>query len=190
MRPSVIENVSKMIHCGDPDYGGAFFGCPHCGELKFVAFRCKSRFCPTCGNKYNQMRSLNMSFKLISCTHRHCVFTIPKELRIFFLKDRSLLNILFHSVRDVVLRMFFKMNKREHFTPGFICVLHTFGRDLKWNPHIHALISDLHSERSFWKSFRKFFLNLLRNSKTNYIKNILMVFMSEQNQTSVLPISL
>ena len=20
-------------------------------------------------------------------------------------------------------------------TPGFICVLHTFGRDLKWNPH-------------------------------------------------------
>ena len=90
----------------------------------------------------NQQRSLNMSFKLVSCTHRHCVFTIPEELRIFFLKDRSLLNVLFHSVRDVILRMFFKMNKREHFTPGFICVLHTFGRNLKWNPHIHALISE------------------------------------------------
>ncbi|MFQ9703030.1 MAG: transposase [Enterocloster clostridioformis] len=38
--------------------------------------------------------------------------------------------------------MFFKLNKSENFNPGFICVLHTFGRDLKWNPHIHALISE------------------------------------------------
>ena len=163
IRSSVLENVNKMIHCGDPSFGGAFFGCPHCGELKFVAFRCKSRFCPTCGNKYNQMRSLNMSFKLISCTHRHCVFTIPKELRIFFLKDRSLLNILFHSVRDVVLRMFFKMNKREHFTPGFICVLHTFGRDLKWNPHIHALISEGGAGNFFaWRPNNHFDFTFLR----------------------------
>ena len=71
---------------------------------------------------------------LVNCVHRHCVFTIPEELRIYFLNDRSLLNCLFHSVRDVVLRMFHKQNKAELFTPGFILVLHTFGRDLKWNP--------------------------------------------------------
>ena len=34
------------------------------------------------------------------------------------------------------------MNKHKNFTPGFIMVLHTFGRDLKWNPHIHCLISE------------------------------------------------
>ena len=45
-RQTEIENISKMIHCGDPSYGGAFFACPDCGELKFVPFRCKSRFCP------------------------------------------------------------------------------------------------------------------------------------------------
>ena len=33
-RPSVIENVNKMIHCGDPSHGGAMYGCPHCGNLK------------------------------------------------------------------------------------------------------------------------------------------------------------
>ena len=131
-RPAVIENVNKMIHCGDPSYGGAMYGCPHCGNLRFVPFRCKSRFCPSCGNKYNQLRSFHMSCKLVSCVHRHCVFTFPEELRVYFLKDRSLLNCLFHSVRDVVLRMFSKMNKTELFTPGLICVLHTFGRDLKW----------------------------------------------------------
>ena len=56
-RQTELENISKMIHCGDPSYGGAFYACPDCGELKYVAFRCKSRFCPTCGNMYNLQRS-------------------------------------------------------------------------------------------------------------------------------------
>lgn len=131
-----------MMDCGNPNHGGAFYGCPDCGQLKLVPYTCKIRFCLSCGNLYNQKRSFYMSSKLISCIHRHCVFTIPEEIRIFFLKDRSLLSCLFHVVRDAIHRMFFKMNKSENFTPGFICVLHTIGRDLKWNPHIHALISE------------------------------------------------
>lgn len=55
--------------------------------------------------------------KLVACVHRHCVFTITEELRAYFFKDRSLLDCLFHSVRDVVLRIFSKMNKTENFTP-------------------------------------------------------------------------
>ena len=164
-RDAVIENVDKMIHCGDPSHGGAMYGCPHCGNLRFVAFRCKSRFCPSCGNKYNQLRSFHMSCKLVSCVHRHCVFTIPEELRIFFLKDRSLLGLLFSSVRDVVLRMFFNLNHSENFTPGFICVLHTFGRDLKWNPHIHALISEGGAGNfTPWRIVKHFNYSFLRNS--------------------------
>ena len=164
-RPAVIENVNKMIHCGDSSHGGAMYGCPHCGNLKFVPFRCKSRFCPSCGNKYNQLRSFHMSCKLVACVHRHCVFTIPEELRIYFLKDRSLLNCLFHSVRDVVLRMFSEMNKTENFTPGFICVLHTFGRDLKWNPHIHALISEGGAGNiTPWRPVKHFDYHFLRNA--------------------------
>lgn len=164
-RPAVIENVDKMIHCGDPSYGGTMYGCSHCGNLKFVPFRCRSRFCPTCGNKYNQLRSFHMSCKLVSCVHRHCVFTILEELRIFFLQDRRLLSLLFSSVRDVVLRMFSKINKAENFTPGLICVLHTFGRDLKWNPHIHALISEGGAGNiSPWRAFKHFDYTFLRNA--------------------------
>lgn len=109
-RESVIENVNKMMHCGDSSYGGAMYHCPDCNEWKFVPFRCHSRFCPTCGNMYSIDRTTSMSFKLLSCTHRHCVFTIPEQLRHFFLEDRSLLNCLFSSVRSVILCMFHKMN--------------------------------------------------------------------------------
>ena len=164
-RKSEMENIDKMIHCGDPSFGGAMYFCPHCEHLKFVPFRCHSRFCPTCGNKYSMERTTSMSFKLVNVTHRHCVFTIDENLRHFFLEDRSLLDCLFHAVTSVVSRMFFKLNKSKNFTPGFIMVLHTFGRDLKWNPHIHCLISEGgYSDDGFWRNISHFNYTYLRNA--------------------------
>ena len=113
-----------------------------------------------------------MGLKLIKTSHRHCVFTIPEELRIYFLKDRSLLNCLFHSVRNVILRMFQKVNKTENFTPGFICVLHTFGRDLKWNPHIHVLVSEGGmGDKTPWRPFKHFNYKFLRNAFRTVLLN-------------------
>lgn len=164
-RATEMENINKMIHCGDPSFGGAMYGCPHCGKLKYVAFRCHSRFCPTCGNKYAMERTTRMSFKLIHVQHRHCVFTIDENLRDYFLKDRSLLNCLFHAVTSVVSHMFSKINLSKNYTPGFIMVLHTFGRDLKWNPHIHCLISEGgYSDDGFWKNINHFNYTYLRNA--------------------------
>lgn len=145
-RKSVIETVDKMLNCGDPSFGGAMYFCPDCGNLKFIPFRCHSRFCPTCGNKYSINRITSMSFKIINVRHRHCVFTIAEELRSFFLKDRSLLNCLFSSVRSVVMRLFHKDNKTELFTPGFICVLHTFGRDQKLIVNMEKQLEEKASE--------------------------------------------
>lgn len=78
-----MENISKMIHCGDPSFGGALYCCGKCGHTKFVPFRCHSLFCPTCGALYSVKRTTAMSFMLIRCPHRHCVFTIAEELRPF-----------------------------------------------------------------------------------------------------------
>ena len=73
-RECEMDNIDKMIHCGDGSYGGTMYGCPHCGEMKYVSFRCHSRFCPTCGTKYAMERTTKMSFKLVHVQHRHCVF--------------------------------------------------------------------------------------------------------------------
>lgn len=160
-----MENIEKMINCGDPAFGGAMYGCPHCGKLKFVPFLCHSRFCPTCGNKYSMERTTSMSFKLINVQHRHCVFTIDENLRDFFLHDRSLLPSLFHSVASVISRMFFKIKKSKNFIPGYIMLLHTFGRDLKWNPHIPCLISEGgYSDDGFWRHITHFNYTYLRNA--------------------------
>lgn len=37
-RDSVIENVEKMIHCGDPSFGSAMYLCPCCDNLNMFPF--------------------------------------------------------------------------------------------------------------------------------------------------------
>lgn len=81
--------------------------------------------------------------------------------------------------------MFSKMNKSENFTTGIVCVLHSYGRNLKWNPHIHALISEggagnhtpwrivKHFDYHFlWKTFRKVLLDHLARLIGPYFRNI------------------
>ena len=113
-----------------------------------------------------------MSFKLINCTHRHLVFTIDESLRHFFLEDRDLLNCLFESVSDVIKELFFSLNKSKNFVPGFICVLHTFGRPLEWNPHIHCLLTEGgYSDDGFWRTVKYFNYSYLRKSFQTVLLN-------------------
>lgn len=61
----------------------------------------------------------------LNVSHRHVVFTIDERLRVFFKKDRDLLNVLFDAVKDTLYYTFNKMNGKDHsFTPGFILILH------------------------------------------------------------------
>ena len=63
------------------------------------------------------------------------------------------------------LLIYSKMNKSQNFVPGFICVLHTFGRPLEWNPHIHCLLSEGgYSDKGFWRPVKHFNYTYLRNA--------------------------
>ena len=142
IRPVVFEEVNKIINCGNPDFGYALYVCDHCGKFLKVPFRCKSRFCNTCGVKYAQDRALAMAKKSIRCKHRHIVFTMSDKLWPYFQKYRFLLDGLFYAASQAVLSWFYELNKSQDFKPGIMCTLHTFGRDLKWNPHIHMLCTE------------------------------------------------
>lgn len=142
IRPVVFEEVNKIINCGNPDFGYALYVCDHCGKFLKVPFRCKSRFCNTCGVKYAQDRALAMAKKSIRCKHRHIVFTMSDKLWPYFQKYRFLLDGLFYAASQAVLSWFHELNKSQDFKPGIMCTLHTFGRDLKWNPHIHMLCTE------------------------------------------------
>ena len=165
IRKVVREEAEKIIGCQSLDKGFTLYQCPTCRQTKLVPFTCKSRFCNTCGAKYAKDRGLSMSSKLIYCQHRHVVFTIPEALRPYFAYDRTLLNLLFAAAADTITYCFARRNKSEAYTPGFISVLHTFGRDLKWNPHIHMILCiEAVGKSGRWKSFNHINYEGLRRS--------------------------
>jgi hypothetical protein len=154
IRRIIKKEIEKIIRCQDMSRGFALYECPKCKKVKFSPFTCKSRFCNCCGVKYARDRSLSISAKLIESKHRHVVFTIPKVLRKYFAYDRSLLDLLFEAATKTVFHYFSNRNKVQNYVPGMICVLHTFGRDLKWNPHIHMILSEEAVGISgIWKKF-------------------------------------
>lgn len=92
-----------------------------------------------------------------------------------FAANRPLLKILFKSVSQAIL----DWAETEHFRPGIVTVMHTFGSDLKFNCHIHALytLGGPDTETGDWKNreylcaqaiksrFKTIFLACLRQAR-------------------------
>lgn len=143
VRPCVLKEVDKMIHCGYFEKSFAIFECPNCHNFTLIAFSCKSRFCNNCSIIYAKNRANTITKKTLNVNHRHIVFTIDSDLRYYFKKDRSLLSCLFTVVEETLFSSLKACGRKsENLTPGIIMVLHTFGRYLKWNPHIHCLVTE------------------------------------------------
>lgn len=179
IRDVVYCEVDKVLSCRTPNLGGSVWGCPNCGYSTFHFFTCKSRFCSTCGAKYSNQRVDKAMSVMFQTKHRHITFTIAKELRFYFRMDRNMLNLLFDAVSYTLSSWAKEQNKKEEYTLGFIQVLHTFGRSIRWNPHIHALVAEvamgnnkIEKKMDFFpfSMLRKRFQAKLLDSMTKHIK--------------------
>lgn len=99
-----------------------------------------------------------------------------------FLVKRSRLNLLFNTVSSTLNSWYKSQYKSLNLKPGFVLTLHTFGRDDKWNVHIHCLLSEFalgnlfHKKLDFIpfdmlrKRFQKILLDLLEKDigKSNF----------------------
>lgn len=106
---------------------------------------------------------------------RNVVFTIPDELRIYFRQDRKRLNYLFKDASITGNYWTKEKYKKKDIVPAYISILHTFGRSLIFNPHIHMILMesgisnkykefikvDFFSYSSFRKRFMKVLLDML-----------------------------
>ena len=172
-RPNSNKEIQKIIDCMNKNLGCSVYQCPECGDFIFVGNTCKSRLCTSCGYKYKLERVENIMMTAYNCNHRQIVFTIPKEYRKYFFYPFDRINILFKAVNQTIysiLNVSFKKTKNgktkkykflKKWLPGFFAFLHTFGRDLKWNPHIHILIAEMKLSNNEIKKWNYFDFNSL-----------------------------
>lgn len=155
-RPNADKEVQKIIDCHNKNLGCSVYECPNCHDFVFIGHTCKSRLCSSCGYKYKLLRVENIINTAYNCKHRQIVFTFAKELwPYFFYPFEDMINLLFEAVNLTIYSILndtYKSKKKKKkkkytsktkYTPGFFAFLHTFGRDLKWHPHIHVLIAEI-----------------------------------------------
>lgn len=80
--------------------------------------------------------------KYLDVDHRHVIFTLPDELWGYVRDDHGLIDTMYKAMNSTVRRLFNKRFSSGAVNPGIISVIHYNARYMKYNPHIHALITE------------------------------------------------
>lgn len=79
--------------------------------------------------------------ELLPIAYYHVVFTLPHELNSIILGNRKqLYNALFTAASQTLLS-FAANPKHLGAAPGILTVLHTWGQQLSFHPHLHCIVS-------------------------------------------------
>ena len=127
-----------------------------CGAIKYQYHSCRDRHCPECGAiKKEEWIEARMQ-ELLPVKYYHVVFTLPHELNSLVLGHRKLLYKLLFDASAQTLLTFAKDQKYLGAIPGIISVLHTWGQQLSFHPHIHCIVSGGGiTDDSNWKDAKK-----------------------------------
>lgn len=96
-----------------------------------------SCFCPTCGKHATDVWADQVLNRLLDVAYHHLVMAIPWQLRIVILMNRKAgLNLL---VKAATLAIQQWARDTKAMRMGILIVIHTFGADMKWHPHIYPV---------------------------------------------------
>lgn len=117
--------------------------------------------------------------ELLPTAYYHVVFTLPHELNGLVMGNRKrLFDALFETASQTLVRHA-KMPEYLGAEPGITMVLHTWGQDLSFHPHVHCIVSAggyggsgwveavrknnrfLFPQRSMAKMYKAFFMEIL-----------------------------
>ena len=139
-----VHNVMQRLKkCRTAAMGYHIYQCSdeHCGYIKYQYHSCRDRHCPNCGALKKQEWVESRMQELLPVKYYHVVFTLPHELNSLVLGHRKLLYKLLFDASSQTLLTFAKDPQYLDALPGIISVLHTWGQQLSFHPHIHCIVS-------------------------------------------------
>jgi hypothetical protein len=132
--------MNAIMNCRTDRIGGHLDVCPDCGFTKPSYNSCRNRHCPKCQTFAKEKWIENQKYDLLNVGYFHVVFTVPSELNpIIYQNQKVMYNLLFHVVAET-LQELSADKKYLGATIGFTSVLHTWGQNLMFHPHIHCIV--------------------------------------------------
>lgn len=115
--------------------------CKSCNQYIFQSLGCNARICSCCGKRHADSWAINLSKRMFKVPHRHLVISIAKELWPYLENNWSMLKVYQDSAIDTLNDYLPKIVGQE-INVGVICILHTYGKDMKFQPHLHLIITE------------------------------------------------
>jgi hypothetical protein len=149
----------KVLHalmaCRTPDNGSTCYHCEACDKPHVLARCCGNRHCPACQQHKGYEWLDRQLAQQLPTDYFMLTFTVPQSLRAFLRSHQRIgYGALFEASSESIKTLCANPRFSRADTPGFLGVLHTWGRELQFHPHVHYLVPGgaLSSEDGAWQA--------------------------------------
>ena len=131
--------LADVAVCRTAALGGHVQRCGACGHEAIAYNSCRNRHCPKCqGSRTAAWLRREASF-LLPVEYYHVVFTLPPAVAELVWQNQRLGYTLLFRAAQETLREVAADPKHLGAQVGLLAVLHTWGQDLHYHPHLHVV---------------------------------------------------
>lgn len=126
--------------CRTAVLGGHLERRDQCGYERNCFNSCRDRHCPKCQSLARAQWIEHRQAELLDCPYFHVVFTVPEEMAAIAYQNKAVVyEILFHATAETLKTI---AADRKHLGAeiGFFAVLHSWGQNLTFRPHLHCVV--------------------------------------------------
>jgi hypothetical protein len=134
------RTMSAIELCRTAALGGHLEGCPSCRTIRIAYNSCRNRHCPKCQGQACRDWLAARQGELLPVPYFHVVFTLPAPMAgIAFQNKAAVYAILFKAAAETLLTI---AADPKHLGAeiGLVAVLHSWGQNLHYHPHIHCIV--------------------------------------------------
>jgi len=160
LSPVQVKAFRAIGNCRTSVMGAHVDTCDECGFEKISYNSCRNRHCPKCQTLTKELWIEKQNQCLLNTGYFHVVFTLPDKLNSIVLRNQcDVYRLLFKAVSETLLELC-ASHKYLGAKPGITSVLHTWGQNLMYHPHIHCIVSGggLTKDGKWQPSRKKFFI--------------------------------
>jgi hypothetical protein len=133
--------LNAIMNCRQGHYGYSDHYCEDCYDHVRLLNCCGNRHCPSCQNDKNQYWLAKQMDKLLPIHYFMLTFTLPSELRpLARSNQRIVYEAMFKASSEAMMVLASDSKHIGCDKAGFFGVLHTWGRDMYYHPHIHYIV--------------------------------------------------
>ena len=180
-KKKVIEAIKN---CKTANIGAHKYVCDECGHEEIAYNSCRNRHCPNCqtGKKLKWIEARKE--EVLNIKYYHIVFTIPSELYGIAIQNQEKIYKIMFKASAETLQELAKDEKYLGGEIGFFSILHTWGQNLMYHPHVHLVVTGgglseigkwVEKEEDFFipvkvmsRVFRGKFLNYMKREKIDF----------------------